>query len=90
MAGKQSGILPVAYYSLHTAEYAAAFLASDWLYFLWHEINSYMYSMYMCVFFTDACMHVNIYTLNVESEVNNYFSIVYKRRDRTNVKNNST
>ena len=33
MTGKQSGILPVAYYPLYTAEYATVILASDWLYF---------------------------------------------------------
>ena len=39
MTGKWSGVLPVAYYPLHTTEYASAFLVSDWLYFLWHRIN---------------------------------------------------
>ena len=34
MTGNQNGILPVAYYPLHTVEYARDFLASDLLYFL--------------------------------------------------------
>ena len=38
MTGKESGILPVAYYPLHTAEYATVILASDWLYFSRHGI----------------------------------------------------
>ena len=33
-------ILPVAYYPLHTAEYATVILASDWLYFSRHGIKS--------------------------------------------------
>ena len=32
-------ILPIAYYPLHTAEYATVILASDWLYFSRHGIN---------------------------------------------------
>ena len=39
MTGKYSGILPVAYYPLHTAEYATVLLASDWLNFSRHEIK---------------------------------------------------
>ena len=31
-------VLPVEDCPLHTAEYAMAFLASDWLYFLWYGI----------------------------------------------------
>ena len=39
-----SGILlPVAYYPLHTTEYAMVILASDWLYFTRHGINIHMY-----------------------------------------------
>ena len=30
------------YYPLHTPEYATAFLASDWLYFLQHQINIFI------------------------------------------------
>ena len=30
------------HYPLHTAEYATAILASDWLYFSRHGINNYM------------------------------------------------
>ena len=39
MTGKLSGILPVAYYPLHTAEYATVILASDWLYFSRHGLK---------------------------------------------------
>ena len=39
MTGKESGILPVAYYPLNTAEYATAIQASDWLYFSRHGIK---------------------------------------------------
>ena len=31
--------LPIAYYPLHTAEYATVIMASDWLYFSRHGIN---------------------------------------------------
>ena len=27
------------YYPLHTAEYSTAFLLSNWLYSIWHQIN---------------------------------------------------
>ena len=40
MAGKPGRILPVGYCLLDTAEYAMAFKASDWLYFLRHGINN--------------------------------------------------
>ena len=40
MTGKYSGIIPVAYYPLHTAEYATVILASDWLYFSRHGMKN--------------------------------------------------
>ena len=39
MAGKPGGILSVGYYPLDTVEYATGFQASDWLYFVRHEIH---------------------------------------------------
>ena len=45
MTGKESGILPIAYYPLHTAEYATVILASDWLYFSRYGIKADILAM---------------------------------------------
>ena len=46
VTGKLSGVLPIAYYLLHTAAYAMAILASEWLYFSRHGIKSCILPMF--------------------------------------------